>query len=209
MSGRRARPGRSGRQAKPRALRKRFLIVCEGEQTEPNYFRAFPVPGQVKVVGTGLDTVRVVHAAEDLVRRFKRQSTTFDEVWCVFDKDSFPDEAFNGAVARVRELDVPDGTRWGAAWSNEAFELWYLLHFSFVVSDLHRGAYIGRLQQVLGGYRKNDPSLYDQLASRLPTAIGHAERLIATYDDHAPPATCRPCTRVVDLVKRLVEASGG
>lgn len=26
-----------------RLIRDRFLIVCEGAQTEPNYFRAFPV----------------------------------------------------------------------------------------------------------------------------------------------------------------------
>jgi hypothetical protein len=39
--------GRRGRIVGRREVRQRFLIVCEGEQTEPNYFRAFQVPGVV------------------------------------------------------------------------------------------------------------------------------------------------------------------
>ncbi len=39
--------GRTGRRVDTRTARQRFLIVCEGEQTEPNYFRAFQVPGLV------------------------------------------------------------------------------------------------------------------------------------------------------------------
>jgi len=35
------RKGRRPRKTGNRNLRKRFLIVCEGKQTEPNYFRAF------------------------------------------------------------------------------------------------------------------------------------------------------------------------
>jgi len=36
------RRGRCGR-----IVRQRFLIVCEGEKTEPGYFRSFQVPGVV------------------------------------------------------------------------------------------------------------------------------------------------------------------
>lgn len=36
----------------------RFLIVCEGTETEPNYFKSFRVPKKVK--GTGLDTTRKI-----------------------------------------------------------------------------------------------------------------------------------------------------
>ena len=31
-----------------RETAQRFLIVCEGKETEPQYFRAFHVPGDVK-----------------------------------------------------------------------------------------------------------------------------------------------------------------
>ena len=47
---------------KPKDL---FLIVCEGETTEPNYFRSFPLPRRLdikefKVVGLGTNTLDLV-----------------------------------------------------------------------------------------------------------------------------------------------------
>jgi hypothetical protein len=41
------RRGRCGRIVGRREVRQRFLIVCEGEKTEPGYFRSFQVPGVV------------------------------------------------------------------------------------------------------------------------------------------------------------------
>lgn len=45
--------------------RQRFLIVCEGEKTEPNYFSRFPISPNsiVSVVGVGANTVRLVREA--------------------------------------------------------------------------------------------------------------------------------------------------
>jgi hypothetical protein len=39
-----------------------LLIVCEGEKTEPNYFRAFRVTSDI--YGEGLETMRLVEEAE-------------------------------------------------------------------------------------------------------------------------------------------------
>ena len=51
-----------------RELRQRFLIVCEGENTEPNYFNSFRVPGEViDVRGIGENTVRLVERAIKLM----------------------------------------------------------------------------------------------------------------------------------------------
>ena len=68
-----------------RALRQRFLIVCEGEKTEPSYFRKFRVPKEViKVIGVGANTVSLVRRTIDL-----RQEGDYEQVWCVFDRNSF------------------------------------------------------------------------------------------------------------------------
>jgi len=54
---------------KPRRIRqlRRILIVCEGEKTEPNYFKAFPanpvVYDGVDIKGIGNNTVFVVNEA--------------------------------------------------------------------------------------------------------------------------------------------------
>ena len=51
------------RKAKIRELRERFLIVCEGEKTEPNYFKSFPVKMDlvdISVFGEGANTNSLV-----------------------------------------------------------------------------------------------------------------------------------------------------
>ncbi|MDL5046865.1 RloB domain-containing protein, partial [Oscillatoria amoena NRMC-F 0135] len=39
--------GYSPRKVDIKEVKQRFLIVCEGEKTEPNYFRSFRVPRNV------------------------------------------------------------------------------------------------------------------------------------------------------------------
>src|SRR5207245_7644192 len=81
----------SERKVGVRELIPRFLIVCEGERTEPNYFGSFRVPRDVvaiEVRGTGYNTVRLVRKAIQLKREDSENS--YEQVWCVFDRDSFP-----------------------------------------------------------------------------------------------------------------------
>ena len=46
-----------------------FLIVCEGEKTEPNYFRSFPISTrpEITIVGAGCETIAVVNKAIELM----------------------------------------------------------------------------------------------------------------------------------------------
>ena len=65
-SSRRARRGKGNlnRRINNRDLRKEFLIVCEGERTEPHYFEAFRVAKEVyDVVGEGDNTINLVRRA--------------------------------------------------------------------------------------------------------------------------------------------------
>ena len=120
--GRRRADGTHVRSVASRDLQPRILIVCEGERTEPRYLEAFPVTSlTVEVHGTGRNTLSLVEEAARLHRK-KR----FDKVWCVFDRDSFPKEAFNAALQKARTLGFE------VAWSNECFEVWYLLHFAYL-----------------------------------------------------------------------------
>ncbi len=71
------------RRVNVRELRQRFLIVCEGEKTEPNYFNSFRVPGVViDVRGIGENTVRLVERANSwrkttTIRRGAYSTETF------------------------------------------------------------------------------------------------------------------------------------
>ena len=51
-----------------------FLIVCEGEKTEPNYFKAFRVKSaQVVVEGTGCNTISLVDKTRSEERRVGKE----------------------------------------------------------------------------------------------------------------------------------------
>lgn len=176
----------------------KFLIVCEGERTEPNYFKSFRVPTQPNIIridiyGTGYNTVSLVNEA---IRKHNEDGS-YDQVWCVFDKDSFPDEDFNKAIhlAKAQNFYV--------AYSNEAFELWYLLHFIYCDAAISRSTYSERLNQyLLTPYKKNNREMYAILHDYQPTAITNASKLLNNYNNHNP-AKDNPCTTVHHLVQEL------
>lgn len=176
-----------------RELIQRFLIVCEGEKTEPNYFENFRVPKIVCVVkGFGNSTTKLV---EDALREKKKDD--YDQVWCVFDRDESTIENFNDALrlAAANHIQV--------AYSNQSFELWYLLHFHYYDTSIPRHEYIKKLGNLLGHYyKKNDKNIYRELESRQDDAIRNAERLL---NSHQPldPARNDPSTTVHLLVKEL------
>lgn len=192
------RAGRSSRGFTSRKVntlppKKVFLIVCEGKETEKNYFLSFKVPGEVvDVVGLGDNTLSLVERAVDL-----KQAGNYDQVWCVFDRDSFPPNRFNRAL----ELAQQQGME--IAYSNEAFELWYLLHFAYHDTGMARSVYQEKLTHCLGSrYVKNRADIFDLLETRQPDAVRNAERLMAQYAVTNPEQD-NPSTTVHLLVAEL------
>lgn len=144
-----------------------FLIVCEGGQTEPNYFQAFekelpPYTLDIQALGTGCDPLGVVNAAIELKNRSKK-----DSVWVVFDKDDFPARNFNAAIKTATTNNIK------CAWSNEAFELWYILHFQYMNTSLSRKDYQQYIETEINSkankgkntfsYKKNSTEMYQLL----------------------------------------------
>jgi hypothetical protein len=199
---RRRRTPTRARQIDTRELRESFLIVCEGEATEPNYFNKFRL-NKLVVRGTGHNTASLVRKAIQLRNERQERGEAFDQVWCVFDKDSFSTQSFNQALAlalaRREQLEV--------AYSNEAFELWYLLHFAYHDSAMARNLYCNRLTAALGvQYQKNSEDMYDRLLNKQQDAIRNAERLLSQYDP-PDPWNDNPSTTVHLLVKELIKNS--
>ena len=119
-------------QRKQRPIRQRFLIVCEGKQTEPNYFKALTKDIEsinCEISGQGKDPNSLVEYAIK-----EKAKNNFDKIWVVFDKDEVPNDDFNGAIAEAERNKIE------CAWSNEAFELWFLYHFENVAAHLSRNA---------------------------------------------------------------------
>lgn len=186
--------GRHSRKQNVREVRQRFLIVCEGKKTEPNYFKSFDVQTDVRVVGVGADPMHVVREAIAIKRDNKE---LYDQVWCVFDRDSFSADTFNGAIQLAKENNI------SVAYSNEAFELWYLLHFAYHNTAVSRQDYIKKLEKCLGrAYEKNCCTMYQACEKLQEQAIRNAERLLQEYE-HPSPERDNPSTTVHLLVKEL------
>ena len=183
--------------------RRWFLIVCEGEKTEPNYFKSFPVDTKViklDIKGEGKNTKSLVKKAIEW--KNKDEYDENDRFWCVFDRDKNPKNSndaqnFNAAItlARNNGIDV--------AYSNDAFELWYLLHFHFYNTGTSRKDYPDKLTELLGHkYQKNSETIYEELKDKQQDAIKHAKLLLQKYD-RPNPETENPSTTVHLLVEEL------
>ena len=179
-----------------------ILIVCEGERTEPNYFDQFEVTNiTIDPRGIGDNTIRLVKYA---INESKRND--YDQVWCVFDKDSFPKDNFNNAVQLAQNNDF------GIAYSNESFELWYILHFEFLNSQITRDQYIKKLNNIFkskkdegfpDSYEKKDPNIYRILKPYQHVALKNAQNLSNNYESELIPSSATQCP--VTYVYKLVE----
>ena len=145
-------PARLERKKAKRAERENIFIACEGKETEPNYFRAFKVTSaRIKAFGKGFNTKSLVKDTKKINEKARINGEPYDQVWCVFDRDSFTKEDFNSAIQMAREYEFH------VAYSNEAFELWYILHFEYLVARVDRKAYRTKLTKFLDKkYKKND-----------------------------------------------------
>jgi hypothetical protein len=186
----------SPRKVNTREVKQRFLIVCEGTKTEPNYFRSFRVPKDVvEIVGVAEDPSRLVNSAKK-----RAEEDEYDQIWCVFDRDpgAWTAENFNNALKNAKRYNFL------VAYSNESFELWYILHFQFLNTATSRIDYEDKLSRMLGQkYQKNDPKMYDKLLEKQPEAIKNAQKLLESYDHRSNPEKDNPSTTVHLLVQAL------
>ena len=82
-----------------RDIKQSFLIICEGVNTEPDYFNAFRLTSaSVKALGKGLNTIKLVQEAVIVRNEERRKGHNFDQYWVVFDKDDFSNHDFNEAI---------------------------------------------------------------------------------------------------------------
>jgi hypothetical protein len=178
------------------------LIVCEGEETEPRYFRAHCrdrrlTAAEVHVCGPGVDPSQVVEYAKRRRDGARRDREPYDQVWCVFDRDGHTH--FEDARERARAL------KFQVAFSNPCFELWYLLHFRYSTGHIERDDAAGELRhQHIEGYGKSS-DVYDLLCAHQPAALENAGRLREYHRQALNDETHNPSTSVDQLVNRLNE----
>ena len=189
-----------------------YLIVCEGKQTEPNYFNGLKqeinkkygnkvdvlIPN-IDVKGTGMNTTSLVKYTQKIINYSHK---IYGQVWVVFDKDDYNDEQFNSAI---KNCD------YNVAWSNPNFELWLLAHFKKVSRYVSKDDVIQELSKEfqkkgLGEYTKNDTNILEKVTSedRLHTAIKNCEYMEEVNKD-GQASQRNPMTKVYKIVDGLKE----
>ena len=116
---------------------------------------------QLEILVVGANTLSLVARAQEIKDDRARGDYPFDQVWIVFDLDSFEADNFDNAIYKA------DAAKMRCAWSNEAFELWYIMHFYYRDTGIHRKEYQAKLSDLLGEpYRKNATDMYEKLLLR-------------------------------------------
>lgn len=187
------------------------LIVSEGTDTEPAYFGAikdiinkqYPERIQLDISGEGDNTINLFDKAKQLAND---SAYVYRHVWVVYDTDDFPPEHIDRVVQLCNENSTEE-TEYHAIWSNQCVELWFLLHFCFMQSDIHRTEYWSKLTDWLvkigaGGYKKNRIDMYQVLRPFMDFAIANAKRL-DEINDGKMPSKAAPGTKVYELVEVL------
>ena len=177
----------------------RFLIVCEGTKTEPNYFehiRSGFKRGAVniniyKFGGSGLPLIKAAMKQADNV--------SYTQVWCVFDRDNLSSKVFTTMYQQA--------TKYGfnVAYSNPCFEVWYLLHFErcFARQWLDCDTCMDKLQQYSGQpYSKTSSRFPSLLDPQRDQAITRATDLLDGYST-PDPFNDNPSTTVHFLINEI------
>lgn len=187
----------------------KVLIVCEGEKTEPNYFREMIAHYKISsanVVITGDCGASPIHVVEFAIQRYRSEKNTgdpFDKIFCVFDKDTH--SSYSQALDILRRAK-PKNTFF-AITSVPCFEYWLLLHYGYTTrpyedvygrSTAHQ--VISDLKKQMPTYEKKQKGIFLALFSKLESAKKYAAQGLKHA---AQSGTDNPSTRVHELVDFL------
>ena len=205
---------RQKRLSKERKLREEtWLIVCEGTKTEPNYFSSLineinknrRNKIKYKIISKGYNTKSLVNSVDELFNYYdelnRNKIVRYGKIFVVFDKDDFSNESFNSAVVMCKKRGYI------SLWSNQCIEVWFLLHFNYLSSNISRSDYIKKLEKILKiKYQKNDDHF--QLIgglSNIEKAIENSKKLYNRYSKNDSPSNMSPCTTIFRLLDELDE----
>ena len=192
---------------------KSFLIICEGKNTEPLYFENFPVGNNAIVTlgGCGSKTALVKYAAKI------REQDIYEgrEVWCVFDFDREAGQASAQANDFNNAIRLAEANRMQVAWSNDSFELWFVLHYQKLDTALTREELYSILKEKWGleSFTKESKTAAfcaghyarhrEGQGSSQELAIRRARELHLKYKGRHDYSNHCPCTTVYLLVEEL------
>ncbi|WP_445158418.1 RloB family protein [Halomonas sp. E14] len=187
----------------------KILIVCEGEKTEPNYFRGILEyyklsSANIEITSEGGSSpMGIWRFAQQRYREDKDLGDAFDKVYCVFDKDSHA--SYYDACRAISESS-PEETFY-AITSVPCFEYWLLLHYVYTtkpyVCQKGKSAAVQleeELKKYIPNYKKGGEGYFLDLLEQLEQAKAFSKR---SYEDAKRAKIDNPSTNIHELVSFL------
>lgn len=198
------------------SVRSKIIIATEGP-TEAVYFREIVSVERDRVrkvyipasnIGSNpLSVVRAAIATKDEHVR-KKSWMEGDEAYAVFDGDEHIEGGDRGRLDRYYQaLDLANGNNIKIVITNPSIEFWYLLHFEYTASPVHRDDALRRVESLIPGYVKGDKfygTYRNHLQPLLDTAIANARKLRAYSKETGCGNYDNPCTSVDDILCSLL-----
>ncbi len=191
-----------------------FLIVTEGEKTEPTYLRALCRALRLDVDKVsidhpeGTDPKTLVREAIALRDQRKKEAkagrvVAYDEVWVVFDLEGLHDER-RRLAREAKEIKGASGIRF--AESDPCFEYWLLLHETYTTRPFRDCPEVVKQlkSKPLPTYSKGEP-LPAGFLDKTPTAVDHAKQ--CRIHHKSCEGDGNPSTAMDKLVRKLNEAT--
>jgi len=191
-----------------RVEQKAVLIALEDTKSSKYYFQELlkdkKLTGKVvfaKHIGT--DSGSVIEAI--ILHERENPNQKYEKKWAVIDKDDYSKNQINGAIQRAKQLGIC------IAISNEAYELWILLHFRPITRYTSRKELNSKLNKIFKDkfdveYSKSSQDIYKFIIDLQPKAIKNAKQLVKTHiQNHGKldPYANNPLSMIFQLVECL------
>ena len=207
---------------------KSVLIACEDKISSPNYFKMIikKLIEDKKITQDSFVIAKHEHVnpkgvLKDLLNHKKDDKTykDFEHRWIVIDRDiarvnggGHPKDDFLTALSEAKSKRVE------VAYSNDCFEIWYLLHFVYRDTAISRDDVIKEVIKKLKDKnfetfsklnkeniktKEMTELIFNELLELQKTAIKNAKKLLENYADLHNPELDNPSTRVFELVEIL------
>ena len=190
-----------------------WLFICEGTKTEPNYLTSLigyannitsEAPLKFQIEGVGRNTETLVECVDDYFDYIEKcnaqkKGIPYAKTFVLFDKDSFKSNQFNNAIKMAETRGyIP-------IWSNECFELWYILHYEYYSSDNGREAYFTKLTDLLGEKYSKSDDVFSIIHSpeNLKQALSNSKKLDKEFSNENSASKKVPCTQMFRLIEEI------
>ena len=181
---------------KRREVNNKILIVCGGK-TERLYLNKFNLELAQISIYAKLDNRNPKAIVQTAIEM--KSKNNYKQVWCIFDRDNFT--CFDEAIELGKKNDIR------CVYSNQAYELWYVLHFERKEGSMDRKKYAEYISKKIGRkYSKTDENMYQTLKSKTNIAIQNAKiGHQLKRKDGGKPSSWESCTNMYELVEELIK----